>query len=163
MTETKIFYYTFRKFNLHFVLTLLLSLMILCCLKCYPRMFMWWPVIAFCIAVGLCWLTWILLYVVKHKMLVITDKIIKIDHCEPLKWKDIDHAEVRYVRYCISKKPIIALVPKEKIKYNYNFLQKQLMNRGDSFPAFSIPLYGIVAPYDAVEIYKIIADKVKFK
>lgn len=163
MKENKIFYYTFPKFNLVFVVNVLLTFCILCCLRCYPRMFLLAPVIAFCIAVALCWLTWILLYVVKHKMLVITDKTIKIDHCEPLLWKDIDHAEIRFVRYCLCKKPIIALIPKKKIKYNYNFLQKSLMKRGSDFPAFSIPLYEIVSPYDAVEIYKIIADKTKFK
>jgi len=163
MTETKTFYYTFRKFNLHFVITLLLTLCILCALKCYPKLLLWWPAIAFCIAVALCWLTWILLYVVKHKMLIITDKTIKIDHCEPLPWKDVDHAEIRLVRYCICKKPVMALIPKKKIKYKYNLMQKSLMKRGGNFPAFSIPLYDIVSPYDAVEIHKIIADKTKFK
>ena len=163
MTEQKIFYYTFRKFNLHLVLTFLITLSVLCALKCCPRIFLWWPVIAFCFALALCWITWILLYVVKHKMLVITNKNIKIDHCEPLAWKDIDHAEIRFVRYCLCKKPIIALVPKKKIKYNYNLLQKQLMKRGCDFPPFSIPLYEIVSPYDAIEIYNIIAEKTKFK
>ena len=163
MTETKIFYYSFPKFNLHFALNFTLTFMILCGARCYPRMFMWWPVIMFCVATGICWLFWILLYVVKHKMLVITDKSIKIDHCEPLPWKDIDHAEIRYVRYCLCKKPIIALIPKKKIKYNYNLLQKSLIKRGNGFPAFSIPLYEIVSPADAIEIYNIIADKTKFK
>lgn len=163
MTEPKIFYYTFPKFNFHFALNLLLSVMILCALKCCPKIFLYPPVIAFCVAVALCWLTWVLLYIMKHKMLVITDKSIKIDHCEPLNWKDIDHAEIMFVRYCLCKKPVIALIPKKKVKYNYNLLQKSLMKRGNEFPVFSIPLYEIVSPADAIEIYNIIADKTKFK
>ena len=161
--KAKVFYYTFSKFNFHFAINLVLSLMLLCAWKCWPRAFYWQPKIAFTYAVGACWLAWFWLYVLKHKMAVITDKSIKIDHCQPLNWKDVDYAEIRYVRYCLCKKPVIALVPKKKIKYQYNFLQKSLMKRGNGFPAFSIPLYEIVSASDAVEIYKIVAEKVGFK
>jgi len=163
MEKQKIFYYSFNKTNLLFAMTLLLTVMALSILRWCPYIYLLWQMQVFALLVVFFWGVWFLLYVVKHKMLIINDDSIKIDHCNPLKWKDIDHAEIQRVRYCICEKSVIALIPKKKIKYQYNFLQKQLMKRGNGFPAFSIPLYEIVSPADAIEIYNIIAEKIKFK
>lgn len=101
-------------------------------------------------------LAWGYKYILKHKMAVITDQDITIDHCNPLKWQDIASAEEKIVRCGLRKYKVIVLTPKDGIDYKYNFLQKH--NCG--FTAFSIPLYGIISDTDAAEISQIIADKI---
>ena len=98
-------------------------------------------------------------YLLRHRMALIDDKTITIDHCAPLKWKDIKYAEERIVRCCLLQYKIIALVPKDNIDYKYNFLQR---HNGD-FGAFSIPLYKVISREDADKITEIIADKTVFR
>ena len=93
---------------------------------------------------------------IKHKAVVITDKNIKIDLCEPLAWKDIKKAEVKTVHMGCKDYKILSLTPKDKIKYHYNLLQKH-----SCFGPFAIPLYGILTPADEKEITKLVKGKVK--
>ena len=108
--------------------------------------------------IALFFVIWVLLYCLKHKMAIIDDEGIKIDHNNKLRWKDVKDAEIVDVRCCFMKKKVLSLNPKKNIKYEYSFLQKN-----NCFPPFSIPLYDIVSPADAVEIYNIVAKKTKIK
>ena len=144
----KTYYYNFNKFDTTF----------------------WAMVIAFVMAIGCCcccclcaWglflvtaLLWCYKHI-KHKAVVITDKNIKIDFCEPLAWKDIKKAEVKIVRMGHKDYKILSLTPKDKIKYHYNWLQKH----NCCFGPFAIPLYGILTPTDEKEITKLVKGKVK--
>ncbi len=94
---------------------------------------------------------------IKHKAVVITDKSVKIDHCEPLAFKDIKKAQIKTVQMGCKKYQILSLTPEDRIKYRYNWLQKH----NGTFGAFAIPLYGILTPADEKEIIKIVKGKIK--
>ncbi len=94
---------------------------------------------------------------IKHKAVVITDKSVKIDYCEPLAFKDIKKVQIKTVQMGGKKYQILSLIPKEKVKYRYNWLQKH----NYSFGAFAIPLYGILSPKDEKEIIQIIKKYIK--
>lgn len=157
MKKEKVFYYHFDKINAWFIFNMaLLITLTYASVKCYCLLFWWqtqvlWSVLAYS------WLTWGYKYLMKHQLAVINDKTITIDHCRPLAWKDIDRAEERIVRCGFRKLKVIVLLPREGLKYQYNFLQKH----NGAFTPFSIPLYEIVSPEDADELAALIADKVK--
>ena len=157
--KEKVFYYNFNWLNGWFVLNVVLFIVLghclyTCpCLLCWPQTIILLAVFLFSVAV------WAYKYLFKHKMAVITDENITIDHCKPLKWKDIASAEERMVYCCFKHRKILVLVPKENIDYQYNFLQKHNCD----FTPFSIPLYGLLTPEDEVEICKIVAKKIKIK
>jgi len=157
MMKAKEFYYTFNKINAWFIFNAaLLIMLVYISFKCSCLLFWWQTQVLWGVAL-LSWLIWGYKYLLKHRVALIDDKTITIDHCRPLAWKDIKQAEERIVRCCFRKLKVIVLVPKEGIDYQYNFLQK---HNGD-FTAFSIPLYEIVSPEDAKAIKEIIARKVK--
>ena len=91
-------------------------------------------------------------------MAVITDKDITIDHNAPLAWKDIAYAEETIVKCCGKNRKVLSLVARDGIDYKYNWLQNH-----NPFPAFSIPLYGIISKEDEEKITKIIDKKVGIK
>ena len=92
----------------------------------------------------------------KHKMAVIDDKYIKIDHCRPLPWRLVACAEFKTARCFFKKLPVIAIRTKKPIRYKFNPLQK-LCAKSD-FTAFSIALYAL-SPDDVRKISTIIAQK----
>lgn len=155
----KTFYYHFKKNWLWLGLNLIfLGGMLSCCFK-HPAFWVWWEAKTLTILLLLLLALWIYLFLMKHKMAVIDDESIKIDHNKPLKWADVAFAEERIVRCCGSKRRVIVLIPKEDLKYDYNFLQKH----NGEFTPFSIPLYGILDPEDEVELTKIVALKTGLK
>ena len=95
-------------------------------------------------------------YLKKHKMAVIDDKYIKIDHCRPLPWRLVACAEMKIARCCFKKLPIIAIKTKKPIRYSYNPLQR-LCSKMD-FTAFSIALYAL-KPSDVKKVTEIITQK----
>ncbi|MBR1601029.1 MAG: hypothetical protein IJ677_05560 [Alphaproteobacteria bacterium] len=153
----KVYYYSFKRLNLWLVFNILLvAKVIYCVLKCptiftYPQSY----VILGCVFVSVA--AWCYKYLLKHPMALVSDKSIKIDHCNPLDWKDIERTEEKVVRCWFKKMPVLILHPKKGIKYEYNFLQKHNCD----FTAFSIPLYDIIAPEDRDELVKLIKQKVK--
>ena len=92
-------------------------------------------------------------------MAVITDDTIKIDHSNPIAWKDIETGEERMVKCCGKERRVIVLLPKKGIDYKYSFLQK---HNGD-FTAFCLPLYGLLTPEDEEKVFRIVASKVGLK
>ena len=157
MKKEKVFYYHFDKINPWFMFNAALLIMLTyVSVKCSCLLFWWQTQVLWDVAI-FSWLVWSYKYLLPQRLAVINDKTITIDHCEPLAWKDISHAEERIVRCCFHKLKIIALIPKVGINYKYNFLQRH----NGEFTAFSIPLYEIVSQKDVEEITKIIAKKVK--
>ena len=157
MKKEKVFYYHFDKINPWFMFnTALLIMLTYVSVKCSCLLFWWQTQVLWGVAI-FSWLVWGYKYLHKQRLATINDKTITIDHCAPLAWKDVDHAEERMVRCCFRKLKIIVLIPKKNIDYKYNFLQRH----NGEFTAFSIPLYEIVSSEDAEEITKIIAKKVK--
>lgn len=154
----KTFYYKFNRLNLWMALNVLMIITFAWGLNHCPRLLYWDQTQILLGVLLLSLLGWAYKYLLRHKMAVITDEDITIDHCAPLKWKDIVSAEERIVRCGLHKYKIIVLSPKDGIDYKYNFLQKH--NYG--FTAFSIPLYGIISNSDTAEISKIIADKLPY-
>ncbi len=159
MKEAKSFYYQFNPINVWLVFNAVMTIIFGYALFKCPCLFYWWQswvligVLAFSIAM------WTYKYAFRHRMALIDDKTIKIDHCQPLAWKDVEYAEEKIVRCGWKKYKIISLVAKKGINYKYNFLQRH----NCEFGAFSVPMYGIISDKDAKEIKKIIADKVKLK
>lgn len=152
----KTFYYNFKPLNLLLLFNTGITLLVGSCFWCgwrillYPQM---WIIIG---SVIFSWGVWYYKYIHPQTMAVITDESIKIDHTNPIKWKDIDHAEEKDVYCCFKKHRVLALIPKENIDYRYNWLQKH-----NPFPEFSIPLYGLLIPEDEKEITNIVSQKVK--
>ena len=143
---TKTYYYHFNKFDTTFwamVISFIMAIGCYCCCLCAWGLFL---IMA---------LLWCYKHI-KHKAVVITDKNIKIDLCDPLAWKDIKKAEVKTVHMGCKDYKILAITPKEKVKYRYNLLQKY-----SCFGPFAIPLYGILTPADEKEITKFVKGKVK--
>lgn len=152
----KTFYYKFNPLNLWLALNAALIITLAWGISHCPCLLYWHQTQILIGVVLFSVMAWSYKYLFKHKMAVITDQDITIDHCKPLKWTDVASAEEKIVRCGLRKRKIIILVPQDGIGYKYNFLQKH--NCG--FTAFSIPLYGIISDDDAAEISKIIADKV---
>lgn len=156
MKEQKVFYYKFEPVNAWFVFNCVLLITLgygsfRCpCLLYWPQMQILWGTAVFS------WLVWGYKYLLKHKMAVVTEDSIAIDHCRPLPWKDIKNAEEKTVRCGFRKYRVIVLHPKDNIDYKYNFLQKHNCN----FTAFSIPLYGILSKEDEEEMTQIVKQKV---
>ena len=154
----KVFYYNFKPWNLWLLFNIALTLLVGSCLMCgwrillYPQMWIIFGTVIFS------WSLWYYKYIHPQVMAVITDKSIKIDHTNPLKWKDIDYAQEKEVVCCFKKYRVLALIPKKNINYKYNWLQKH-----NPFPEFSIPLYGLLTPENEKEIVKIVSKKVKIK
>lgn len=152
----KTFYYQFNPVNLWMALNASLAITLGWCLTRCPCLLYWRQTQILIGVAAFSILAWGYKYALKHKMAVVTDEDITIDHCAPLKWKDVASAEERLVRCGLRKLKVIVLMPKEGLDYKYNFLQRH--NGG--FTAFSIPLYGIISRADAEEISTIVADKV---
>jgi hypothetical protein len=105
------------------------------------------------------WGLWGYKHLTKQILTIITNDFIKIDHCEPLYWKDVKNAEERIVRCFFRKFKVIIINPKANINYRYNFLQKH----NGEFTPFSLPLYPVVTKDEAEELCSIISSKVKYK
>ncbi len=159
MSETRAFYYNFNPLNGWLILNSVLTIILVYALFSCPCLLYWWQSWVLVGTVLVSTILWGYKYLLRHRMALIDDKAITIDHCAPLKWKDIKYAEERVVRCWLLRYKIIALVPKDNIDYKYNFLQR---HNGD-FGAFSIPLYKVISSDDAKEISEIIADKTKLK
>ena len=155
MEKPQTFYYTFNPLNLWLIFNVVLLVVFAYALICCPDLFYWSQTKVLIATVAFSVLAWCWKYVLKHKMAIITDDYIKIDHSAPLYWRDIASADKQTVRCGLRKCEVIALNPKEGIDYKYNFLQ-----RHNPFPPFSIPLYGIVSNKDIEEITAIIKAKV---
>mgnify|MGYP006916026648 CR=1 FL=1 len=154
--NSKIFYYHFRTNWVWLLLTLLLFAFIVHCVICYPPLVYWWQVWAL---FGVCvysFALWTIKYLCKHKMAVIDDKRIKIDHCRPLPWRQVAFAEFKIARCCWHRLPIIVLRPKKPLRYRYNLLQKWCAH--SDFTPFSVALYALT-PNDAKRITALIAQK----
>lgn len=148
--KQKEFYYHFDKLDTCFG-AIVVELMAMC--------YVGWTSPWAWVILALTTLLWVYKHVVKQTAVVITDTEIKIDHCEPLPWKDIKDAEIKVVNLWGENLKILSLNPKEGIDYSYNYLQK---HNGD-FGPFPIPLYGILAPEDEKEVVNLVKKKVKVK
>ena len=157
--EEKVFYYKFNKLNSWLCFNIAYFIVILHCVICCPRLLLWPQTQVFVGAFVFSVFAWCYKYVIKHKCAVITAESIKIDHTQPLKWQDIESAEIRYVWCCFKKRKILVLTPKPDIDYKYNFLQKH----NNPFTPFSIPLYGILSLADEQELTAIVITKVGVK
>ena len=154
----KVIYYNFKPLNLWLLFNIIITLAVCAWFMCdkpvifYPQMWILFGTVIFS------WILWFYKYIHPQVMAVITNDSIKIDHTNPLKWKDIDYAQEKDVDCCFRKHRVLALIPKKNTDYKYNWLQKH-----NPFPEFSIPLYGLLTPENEKEIVKIIAEKVKIK
>lgn len=159
MTEPKIFYYHFNPINFWLFFNILILFFILgnCC--CWPALWYWPQTYIMLITILISWGLWIYKHCMKQILAIITDESIKIDHCQPLLWKDVTSAEERMVRCGVRKLKIIVLNTREGMDYHYNFLQK---HNGD-FTPFSIPLYNVIPTTDADIISAEIAQRVLLK
>ena len=152
----QVFYYRFKTNYVWLILTLLLLWFVLSLLCRFPAIIYWWEFWGL-LGSGIYSLAlWSYKYLKKHKMAVIDDKYIKIDHCRPLPWRLVACAEFKTARCGFRKLPIIAIRTKKPIRYSYNPLQK-LCSKMD-FTAFSIALYAL-SPEDVKKISEIIARK----
>lgn len=156
MEEQKIFYYKFKPLNLWLIFNLIfLTGFIFALIKC-PFLQYWWQMKVLLGTLLFSFLVWGWKYLAKHRLAIINNEGIKIDHCQILPWKDIQNAEEKIIRCGLRHYKVLILNPKAGINYHYNFLQKHNCN----FTAFSIPLYNIIRPEDAKEICEIISQKV---
>ncbi len=157
--QTQSFYYKFNRLNFWLLLNIVLFLMIVCCCCRFPSLLFWPQTQVFIGVFVFSCLSWGFKYVKRHRLALIDNESICIDHCKPLFWKDVAEAEEKVVRCCCRKMPVIVLKIKENTPYEYNFLQK---HNGD-FTPFSIPLYGVISKEDEEELIRIIAQKVPLK
>jgi hypothetical protein len=157
--QSKKFYYHFDWLNAWFILNAVLLIMLIYIAVCCPRLY-YWPQTQVLLGTFIfsC-LMWYFKCIYKHQMAEITDEYIKIDHTEPLYWRDVAGAEIREVWCCLKKRKILVLLPKTGIDYQYNFLQRH----NGAFTPFSVPLYGILTPQDEQEIIKQIEAHVAIK
>ena len=146
----KIYYYHFNKFDKTF-LAMLIGFVMLAYTD-FRNLFAWGLFVILA-------LVWFYKNILKQAAVVITDKDIKIDHSNPLSWKDIKDGEIKVVNLCGQKMKILALNPKKNIKYHYNYLQKHNAN----FGPFPIPLYGVLTAKDENEIIRVIKKHIKVK
>lgn len=154
--ESYVFYYHFKTNYVWLFLTLLLLGFIIGVLFRIPMLIYWWQSWGLLIACIYSLVLWCIKYKIKHKMVVVDDKYIKIDHCRPLPWRLVACAEIKTARCGFRKLPIIVIRTKKPINYSYNPLQK-LCSRMD-FTAFSIALY-VLTPDDIKKIKEIISRK----
>ncbi|MBR1604679.1 MAG: hypothetical protein IJ660_01060 [Alphaproteobacteria bacterium] len=159
MTEPKIFYYHFKPFNFWLFFNILVLLFILGNCLCCPFLWHWPQTYIMLITILASWGLWIYKHCVQQILAVITDESIKIDHCQPLLWKNVISAEERIVWCGVRKLKIIIFNTREDMDYRYNFLQKH--NGG--FTPFSIPLYDVVPTSDAEQIKAEIIKRVPLK
>lgn len=155
--ETKYFYYKFGAIDTLLILNLLITIMLVHCCTKFSGLFYWWQIKVLIGVVLLSSLIWAYKHLIKHQLAAIDDDSIKIDHCQPLRWNDIENAEERIVRCGFKKLKVIILNPRNNIDYKYNFLQKH----NGEFTPFSIPLYEVISKQDAQELTNIISKKVK--
>lgn len=154
--QSHIFYYHFRPNYVWLLLTLMFLGFMIGVLLRVPVLIFWWQVWGL---IGTCvysLVLWCIKYKMKHKMAVIDDKYIKIDHCRPLPWRLVACAEMKTARCCFRKLPIIAIRTKKPINYSYNPLQKMCSKM--DFTAFSIALYALT-PSDVKKVTEIISQK----
>ncbi len=157
MQET--IYYHFKKNYIWLMLNVMALVLIASCLLKSLSYACWWE---FQVLTGLFIFTlliWIYKYAIKQPMAVITDETIKIDHSNPIAWKDIELAEERMVKCCGKERRVIVLLPKKGLDYKYSFLQKH----NGEFTPFCLPLYGILTPEDEEKVFRIVAEKVGLK
>ena len=128
------------------------------CLVCYSSSLYIWQFTALLVIISAHLGVWLYKFGADNEMAVITDKDITIDHNAPLAWKDIAYAEETLVKCCGKNRKVLSLVARDGIDYKYNWLQNH-----NPFPAFSIPLYGIISKEDEEKITKIIDKKVGIK
>ena len=148
------FYYNFKGNALLFILNTLLTVFLICG---FEFAFLSHDFALSGSAAILCmlvWIFWIWKNILPHKAVVIDDEGIRIDHCQKLKWKDIDYAEYKTVRCCFINRKIISLVPKADADIKLNLMQKGQ----NPFPPFSIPLYGILRKEDEEAIIKAVTS-----
>ena len=155
----EVIYYHFKKNYVWLVLNILAIAALCSCLFCSLSYAYWWEFQVLLALLILSLLIWIYKYAAKQVMAVITDDTIKIDHNNPVAWKDIEVGEERMVKCCGKERRVIVLIPKKDIDYKYNFLQK---HNGD-FTPFCLPLYGLLTPEDEEKIFRIVANKVGLK
>jgi len=146
--KTKTYYYHFQKWDTCFIAAMLALILAIS----FGGGILW---TLFIIAAGL----WVYKNLWRQKAVVITDNDIKIDHTNPLPWKDIQNAEIQTVLLCGGEMKILSLIPKKNIQYRYNYLQRH----NGAFGAFPVPLYGILTPDDEREIIQIVKKHVKIK
>ncbi len=153
---SKIYYYRFNRLNCWLIFNLLLIAKAVYCAVKYPVIFAYPQsyVILGCIFVSIA--AWCFKYLLKHSVAYVTEDSIKIDHCNPLKWKDIESTYEKDVYCGFKKMPVLVLKPKDGIDYKYNFLQKHNCD----FTPFSIPLYDIMDTKDRDELVALIKQKV---
>ena len=159
MERQQIFYYKFGYLNLWTILNVVLLIVLLHCLIVYPCLIYWWQTQVLAGLFAVSFAAWCYKHLLKHRMALVTDESITIDHCRALYWKDVVSAEERLVRCCFLPRRIVVLIPKEGIDYKYNFLQKH----NGEFTPFSVPLYGILSKEDEEKIVEVIAEKTFLK
>lgn len=154
----KIYYYNFKPLNAWLVFNLVITLLVGSCIFCGANIWLYSQIFVLIGVVLFSWIMWWYKYIHPQIMAVVTDESIKIDHTNPLKWEDVAYAEERDV-YCFFKMHrIIALIPHDDIDYKYNWLQLH-----NPFPAFSIPLYGLLTPKDESELTALVDKKIGLK
>ncbi len=157
MQET--IYYHFKKNYIWLMLNVMALVLIASCLLKNLSYACWWEFQVLTSLFIFTLLIWIYKYAIKQPMAVITDETIKIDHSNPIAWKDIELAEERMVKCCGKERRVIVLLPKKGLDYKYSFLQKH----NGEFTPFCLPLYGILTPEDEEKVFRIVAEKVGLK
>lgn len=156
------FYYSRRKLGLYLLFNCgLLLLALLFTWMIFPD---YTPVYRFAIAAcTISAISALLALLIRHPLAVITPESIRIDFCQPLKWKDIAAArKITIAKYYLGKREykrniIIFDVP-DLSKYKLNFMQK--LSKNSEFSAFSIPLYAM-DDKEAGKIEKLIRRQIK--
>ena len=94
-TLQQVFYYHFKTNWIWLLLTLLLFFFMLHCVFCYPAAVFWWQTWSLFGCCVYSFALWAFKYLCRHKMAVIDDKYIKIDHNRPLPWRAVAFAELK--------------------------------------------------------------------
>lgn len=158
MSESKTFYYHFKRFNFWLLFNIFFTYLLICCGIKYPYCFYWTQFHILIILMLITWGLWFYKHLIKQTLTIISDESIKIDHCRPLAWNNIASAEERYVYCGFRKLKVIILNPKPNIQYSYNFLQRH----NGPFTPFSLPLYPVITKEEGEELKKIISSKVPY-
>lgn len=114
-------------------MNVVLLIVLLHCLIVYPCLIYWWQTQVLAGLFAVSFAAWCYKHLLKHRMALVTDESITIDHCRALYWKDVVSAEERLVRCCFLPRRIVVLIPKEGIDYKYNFY-KSIMGSLRLFP-----------------------------
>lgn len=128
------------------------------CLMCYSAQLYIWQFTVVLVVIATHLGVWLYKYAADNEMAVITDNDITIDHNNPIAWKDIAYSEEKTIKCCGKNRKVLSLVPHDGIDYKYNWMQNH-----NPFPAFSIPLYGIISKEDEEKIIKLIDKKIGIK